>query len=108
VVALAACCQLPAAWWPPVAVAVAGCGCCCGSPPLGGLLRLWPYSNLWLGLPAKHSQPSTPPHQSINPTPAICTGSIVPQPNLPARIFVLRLLTADDWATEAVQESIDG
>eukprot|EP01047_Picozoa_sp_COSAG01_P082173 COSAG01_NODE_16674_length_1216_cov_1.214861_2_plen_80_part_01 len=31
-----------------------------------------------------------------------------PQPNLPARIFLLRLLTADDLATEAVQESIDG
>jgi hypothetical protein len=58
-----------------------------------------------------HSQPSTPP-QSINRTPAICRGSFVPQPNLPARIFLLRLLTADhaadDWATEAVQESIDG
>jgi hypothetical protein len=52
-----------------------------------------------------HSQPSTPA-QSINPTPAICRGrgSIVPQPNLPARIFLLRLLTADDRATERVQD----
>jgi hypothetical protein len=39
-------------------------------------------------------------------------GSFVPQPNLPARIFLLRLLTAADddcWATdEAVHELIDG
>jgi hypothetical protein len=26
---------------------------------------------------------------------ALCTGSFVPQPNLPARIFVLRLLAAE-------------
>jgi hypothetical protein len=45
-----------------------------------------------------HSQPSTPA-QSINPAPAFSRGWIVPQPNLPARIFLLRLLTADDRAT---------
>jgi hypothetical protein len=42
-----------------------------------------------------HSQPSTPT-QSINPTPAFSRVSFVPQPNLPARIFLLRLLSADD------------
>ena len=31
-------------------------------------------------------------------------SSIFPQPNLPARIFLLRLLTADDRATERVQD----
>jgi hypothetical protein len=41
----------------------------------------------------------------INPTPAFSRGSFVPQPNLPARIFLLRLLTKDDWAAEAVGRS---
>jgi hypothetical protein len=38
----------------------------------------------------------------VKPTLAFSRGSFVPQPNLPARIFLflLRLLTADDPATE--------
>jgi hypothetical protein len=49
----------------------------------------------------QHSQPSTPA-QSIKPAPApaICRGWIVPLPNVPARIFLLRLLSADDRACE--------
>jgi hypothetical protein len=76
----------------------------------------WRWLRCWHGRQQHHTvsrPPSTVHTQSINPTPAFSRGSFVPQPSLPARIFLLRLLTADDWAAEdwaaeAVQESIDG
>ena len=51
------------------------------------------------------SRPHPSPAQSIDPAPAFSRGWIDPQPNLPARIFLLRLLTADDRATERVQDT---
>jgi hypothetical protein len=55
------------------------------------------YSPVYFRLKGQYITVTSTPPQSINPAPAFSRDSFVPQPNLPARIFLLRLLTADDW-----------